>query len=200
MHPLTLEQAEAALHAALATGDPQAILAAEAQVDRLDERKPKPTLHQVALWYATNGLHVFPLSPGTKVPFKGSNGLRDGTTDTTQVNHWWTTEPQANIGLATGHLFDVIDIDGPQGVMTWADMADELPLAAGRVSTPRPGGHHLYVKAHPGRGNKASIAPGIDYRGHGGYVVAPPSVIHIGPNPGTYTWHQPLNLGQLVDA
>jgi hypothetical protein len=105
----------------------------------------------------------------------------------------WSWQPQANIGLATGFVVDVIDVDGPAGLQSLARMTS-LPSVVGIVSTPRAGGMHLYVPA-TGRGNRAGIAPAIDYRGLGGYVVAPPSVFtsHTGTD-GTYTWRRPLAI------
>jgi hypothetical protein len=58
--------------------------------------------------------------------------------------------------------------------------------------TPRAGGIHRYVRA-TGDGNGAKIAPGIDYRGAGGYVVAPPSMV----DGKRYGWAQPLDLGRI---
>ena len=153
-------------------------------------RRAAVTLHAAALWYAQQGLHVFPLAPGSKIPRRGSHGFQDATTDAARVDAWWTADPQANIGIATGHLVDVIDIDGTKGVMSWVRaMWDETdtylgPPTIGKVSTPRPGGTHLYVAADPGKGNRAGILPGVDYRGTGGYVVAPPSHTEQGP----YVW------------
>jgi hypothetical protein len=57
------------------------------------------------------------------------------------------------------------------------------------VSTPRAGGVHRFVRA-TGRGNGQRIAPGLDYRGRGGYVVAPPSVVEGR----RYTWLRALDL------
>jgi len=62
----------------------------------------------------------------------------------------------------------------------------------GKVITPRCG-DHLYVRAS-GDGNTSGLLPGIDYRGRGGYVVAPPS---IGPNGVRYTWTRPIDLAAL---
>jgi Bifunctional DNA primase/polymerase, N-terminal len=42
-----------------------------------------------------------------------SHGVKDATTNRARIMAWWTRHPQANIGLATGHRFDVLDVDGP---------------------------------------------------------------------------------------
>jgi hypothetical protein len=187
---------EADLRAAIDAGDAEQIQSLGAEVDARQHR-PAATLHQAALYYAERGLHVFPLTPGTKIPVKCSGGFKDATTERAQIDLWWTGNPNLNIGIATGHLIDVIDIDGPAGVRSWVELRDDLPPILGKVSTPRPGGNHLYVAAVPGRGNKAGIFPAIDYRGTGGYVVAPPSVIVGGDNPGAYTWYAPLDFAAL---
>ena len=151
-------------------------------------------LKAAALWYAQNGVPVFPLKPRDKRPAT-RNGFKDATTDLAVINTWWNTTPDANIGAPTGGLFDVVDIDGPTGVHTWVNtpaLFDELAQTRiGHVTTSRPGGHHIYLKAVPGRGNKAGMFPGIDYRGAGGYVVIPPSV---GANGVRYAWLYPLAL------
>jgi hypothetical protein len=54
------------------------------------------------------------------------------------------------------------------------------------------GGHHLYFR-HPGGSvrNRAGLAPGLDLRADGGYVVAPPS---LHPSGRHYAWragHEP---------
>lgn len=161
-------------------------------LDQLDVPKPAVALLSAALWYGTIGLPVFPLQPGSKIPHRGTRGLNDATTDPDLIRAAWAAQPDSNIGIATGHFIDVIDIDGPVGVKTWAWLIEEeaLPPVLGIVSTPRPGGNHLYVAAS-GRGNKAAIWPGIDYRGVGGYAVGPPSVNAQGIR---YRWASPLRL------
>jgi len=152
-----------------------------------------------ALHYVTRyGLRVFPLTPGAKVPLKASpsccygthrRGCLDARDDAAAVRHWWTEHPGANIGIATGHRVDVIDQDGPPGAVSWA--RGSWPEVLGVATTRRAGGVHRYVAAS-GLGNGAGIAPGVDYRGAGGYVVAPPSIIE-----GTrYAWVRPLELEQ----
>lgn len=163
---------------------------------RLESRT---ALADAALWYARQGLPVFPLAPGEKTPLRvrpdccwGSHrsGCKDASINLQAVQHWWTVHPFSNIGLATGHVVDVIDVDGPAGWRSWLDGAD-WPEVLGSVSTPRPGGVHRFIR-RTGRGNGQKIAPGIDYRGAGGYVVAPPSWVRTPEYTGRYTWLAPL--------
>ena len=197
MTPYTDTDLEHDIRTAIDAGDTALILSLGAMMDARDAERPKPTLHASALWYAEHGLNVFPLQPGAKIPFKGSAGCKDATTDREQIDAWWSATPAANIGIATGHLIDVIDVDGPDGVASIGPMLEKLPTIYGRVSTPRPGGTHLYVAAVPGRGNRARLLPGVDYRGAGGYVVAPPSVNSDGV---AYVWHAPLDVSALAGS
>jgi Bifunctional DNA primase/polymerase, N-terminal len=53
------------------------------------------------------------------------HGLREATTNRARILAWWTQQPQANVGLATGHRFDVLDLDGPAGVAALRAFAAE---------------------------------------------------------------------------
>ena len=192
---------EAQLHAAIAAEDIDAIERLAVLLDAEDAaeqaRLTAPgALLAAALWYAEQGIPVFPLQPRQKRPLPGSRGFKDATTDTEQIRTWWGAVPDANIGAPTGLSFDVIDVDGPAGVVTLlTELWDKLPPALGRVSTPRPGGQHIYVPP-AGVGNRAAVYPGIDYRGAGGYVVVPPSVTDEHGPDGRYQWLQPFNPGR----
>jgi Bifunctional DNA primase/polymerase, N-terminal len=99
---------------------------------------------------------------------------------------WWTRHPQANIGLATGHLFDVLDVDGLAGTQAIRALAAEHgQRSAGPLVRTGGGGWHFYL-APTGLGNvsPAGLAQ-VDWRGRGGYVVAPPSR-HTSGHP--YLW------------
>ena len=157
-----------------------------------------------ALYYVRQGLKVLPLAPGSKIPLgdrdgccggSHARGSLDARCDPEFVVHWWRAHPTANVGIATGHRVDVVDQDGPEGAISWAKLGrlEAWPAVIGVVCTPRAGGVHRYVSA-TGNGNGAKIAPGIDYRGAGGYVVAPPSIV----NGRRYAWASPLDLSRAA--
>lgn len=198
MKPYGIDDAEAEVIAAMARGDWEAVARLEKVVDELDTQPEPVSLHAAALWYAEQGIPVFPLTPGTKIPLKGSGGCLDATTDPDHIDAWWAGNPNANIGIATGYLVDVVDVDGHKGQVSRAQnwpMFDGLHTL-GVISTPRPGGMHLYVPRKEGISNGAGLLPGVDYRGLGGYVVAPPSR----NEQGTYTWLRPLDLSTLTTS
>ena len=169
---------------AVETGDATREAELQAQINELDNRPPR--LHQAALAYAAWGWPVFPLKPPAKTPAT-RNGFKDATTNHERIDNWWKRHPKSNIGLPTGHTFDVIDFDPPDGGRSFIEMADDLPHIHGQVCTAS-GGIHLYVKP-TGDGNATRIAPGVDWRGKGGYVVAPPSTLGEYRN---WSWtHQP---------
>lgn len=147
----------------------------EAALIELDQRKYD--MLRAALAYTDWGWPVFPLRPGRKDPFPRSNGCKDATTDRATVTRWWRATPDANIGLATGHLFDVLDVDAPEGTLPWAAVRDTMSGFGGihGVAATPGGGLHAYLPPRGEDGNFAKQVPGLDYRGRGGYVVAPPS-------------------------
>lgn len=141
---------------------------------------------ELARGFTASGQPVFPLRPLSKIPFAGTSGLKDATTNLAQVEAWWTESPESNIGLPTGIVFDAIDVDGIEGANAleeWAEThggARTIPDPT--VLTPS-GGYHIYVTP-TGVGNRAGMLPHVDYRGRGGYVLAPGSKL---PH-GEYRW------------
>lgn len=183
---------------AAATADsPEADILAGA-LDRATH--PAPRYRDAALAYAAWGWPVHPLAPGSKVPAT-RHGFRDASTDPDVVGRWWTVQPTANIGLATGIAFDVLDVDMyvPGAALRWADLRDSgvLPTAHGIVSTAR-GGLHVYLRP-TGEANAANVFPGADYRGKGGYVVGPPSRLDDA-HPWAWTVHPSPYITTQQDA
>jgi hypothetical protein len=121
-----------------------------------------------------------------KVPAT-TNGLNDASLDPERIRAWWRMNPNYNVAIATGpsNLF-VVDVD-PGGEGSWEDMlACDPALAAigSHVRTPR-GGSHIYMTGQ-GPTSASKIAQGIDTRGTGGYVLAPPSYVDDGKSKGRY--------------
>lgn len=106
-----------------------------------------------------------------------------------EITSWWTTYPEANIGIITGSIsgIAVIDMDTPEAVEYGKKNFPKTPT----VKTGK--GAHAYFQYREGvrnQQNKKEL-PGIDIRGEGGYVVAPPSVHYSGNK---YTWAEGLGL------
>jgi Bifunctional DNA primase/polymerase, N-terminal len=137
--------------------------------------------------YAERGWAVFPVEPRGKRPLGRlvPHGLLDATTDDAVVEGWWRAEPDANIGLVTGIHFDVLDIDTDEGHSSFVvAMPDGAPLLDGPTALTGGDGYHRYLEP-TGLGNKAGFLPHCDWRGRGGYVVAPPSLHASGRS---YEW------------
>ena len=135
---------------------------------------------------AQKGLPVFPLSAKNKRPLlrkpeNGKGGFHQATTDLDQLRQWWAEFPRAMVGLRTGRCsYFVLDID-PQGHATMVELEKELGSLPKTLTirTRRQGFHHYF--AWDERLANASIdagglGVGVDWRGEGGYVVAPGSI------------------------
>ncbi len=119
-------------------------------------------------------------SPG-KHP-RVARGLGSATTDAAIVRRWWGMWPRANVAIRTGAASGlvVLDIDpdhgGEETLSRVLEEHGDLPM--GRAIRTGSGGRHLYFR-HPGGTVKNDaghrLGPGVDIRGDGGYVVAPPS-------------------------
>ncbi|KAA0219700.1 MAG: bifunctional DNA primase/polymerase [Phycisphaerae bacterium] len=155
-----------------------------------------------ALQYAAVGLPVFPCAPCQKRPIT-EHGFHDATTDEAPIRVWWRDHPGANIGVPTGAVSSIIvlDIDprhgGDVSIEDLAHRYGSLPETA--MSLTGGGGRHLFLK-HPGgqvRCTHGELAPGIDVKGDGGYVVMPPS---IHPNGNAYAWELSSDIVEVRPA
>ncbi|HET6530197.1 MAG TPA: bifunctional DNA primase/polymerase [Actinoplanes sp.] len=149
-----------------------------------------------ALAYARHGIPVLPVHnpvadggcscdrAGCDRPGKHPRlcrGLTDASTDPRRIEMWWSRWPDANVGLRTGVVMDVADVDSAEGRHgLWHLLGGAPSGPAIRTG----GGWHFWFRP-TGYGNRVRLLPGLDWRGAGGYVVAPPSR-HA--NGSTYTW------------
>jgi hypothetical protein len=144
-------------------------------------------LAAAAIEYAERGWHVFPLVPRGKRPLT-RHGLHDASRDPGLVAAWWAETPSANIGIDCGRSYlEVVDLDGEEAAQAWAALAARHGGHPQTLTARTRSGWHLYF-AGEGRSTTGKLGPGIDSRGRGGYVVAPPSV-H--PSGHVYRWLDP---------
>jgi hypothetical protein len=166
-----------------------------------------PDLLAQALLYASHGWHVFPLHTpdgaggcSCRKPDCGSigkhprtfKGLKEATTDEAQIRRWWTQFPDANIGIATGKISNLLAIDvdprhgGWEGLKELFDRVGEPFPETMEVITGSGGRHFLFRMPDADIRNSANkLAQGVDVRGNGGYIVAAPS-LHASSN--RYGW------------
>lgn len=142
------------------------------------------TLLKQALAYAARGWLVFPCKPGEKTP-DTAHGFKDATTDPAVIRAWWLANRARNVAIATGAPGpDVLDVDvKPDGsgfaAFNRLKAAGLLTGAQALVSTPS-GGLHAY---YAGTGQPCGRLPRhwLDFKAAGGYVLAPPSMVHGRP-------------------
>ena len=162
-----------------------------------------------ALSYAAKGWRVFPAPPGEKKSHLSaafSSGQRWGATnDAAQIKRDWTRWPDADIGIATGPEsgFWVVEADtleghAVDGIASLKQLEAEHGALPETLMAESPSGsQHWYFKWPAEvtiRNSTSKIAPGVDVRGDGGMVIAPPSVK---PGKGSYRW---LNAHDIADA
>jgi hypothetical protein len=176
-------------------------------------------LLDAALGYAARGIPVYPAhwpcpapggaSPGCSCrhgaacdrPAKHPlvrHGIHDATTNPAQLERWWQRWPQANLGLATGIVFDALDIDGPAGLAALRQFAGTagLRFPGPLVATGGGGWHHWFTPTGLGNRPPRGLSH-VDWRGIGGCVLAPPSRHSSG---GTYRWLVDLDAAPLPEV
>ena len=166
------------------------------------------TIKAAALQYAEEfGWHVFPAPRGEKKSHKSaehSGGRKWGMTkDPAEIERDWARWPDANIGVPTGSINGIFDVEadtmaghGVDGVASLATLEFEYgPLPPTRMAQSPSGSPHRLFK-HPGgfiKNSASELAEGVDVLGDGGMFIAPPSV----RRDGQYIW---LNDLPIADA
>lgn len=154
-----------------------------------------PVLNE-ALRLADLGYPVFPCIPGSKKPIT-KHGLLDASTDPEQIQGWWMDHPDANVAMRTEGLI-VVDLDGNDNPWLgdldarWNDFVG-VPSSI----TPRGGRHFLFrqPEGKAWRNTESRLAPKVDTRANGGYILVPPSVVNGVP----YRWVEVQELEVAPD-
>src|SRR3990167_445628 len=140
-----------------------------------------------AIKYISKGWSVFPCVG--KKPLT-PHGYKDATNDPELAKQKFSNNQ--NIAIATGKVSDifVLDVDvkdGKNGDEVLAELESEhgeLPHTIESLTCS--GGRHIYFKYPKEKkvGCRTDVRTGLDVRGDGGYVIAPPSTCEGKP----YTW------------
>lgn len=145
---------------------------------------------EAALGYLSRGWSVIPIEPRAKRPLTAWLEFESRCASAREVDGWFARWPQANVGIVTGAVSGLVvaDVDARHGgeasLFRLESEHGVLPDTVEALTGG--GGRHLYF-AHPGGriANRVGLLPGLDLRGDGGCVVAPPSV-H--PSGRRYAW------------
>lgn len=153
-----------------------------------------------ALRYGARSFHVFPTKSGTKDEPLIKWRLFSSS-DPRAIRQWWGKWPDANIGIDTGKSgLLVLDADskpdknGYETILDWD--INGLVLPPTLKARTRSGGTHYVFKnrwPNPFRTTASMLGAGLDTRGHGGYIVAAPSLV----GNGTYAWLNDLAPADL---
>ena len=125
--------------------------------------------------YLLAGYNVIPITPGEKSPLIGWKRYQTERSKVEELESWWDREPDANIGIVTGSISNlvVVDIDPRNGGDC---VIHGKPLGVATVSTGG-GGYHYYLSYSDKIGAcRPGFTKGIDIKADGGYVLAPPSI------------------------
>ena len=150
-----------------------------------------------ALEYAEKfNFSVIPVRPSDKKPFIKWSEFQTRRATSDEIRELWRKFPTAMIGIVTGEVSEifVIDcdtLDGYRAIQKLIPDALVFPVAR----TPR-GGWHLYFIFPAGSKLTigAGVIPGVDFRGNGGYIIAPPSVNGTGS---AYSWAEGLSIDDV---
>lgn len=151
---------------------------------------------KAALYYREKlNLSIIPIIPGNKKALIPWSDYQAKLPTVEEINAWWKKTPNANIGIITGKINNIVIVDldkykseySEEAVLEYFPESLETPT----VISPR-GGNHLYFK-YPDQkmSNDAGAIPGVDFRATGGYIVAPPSV---NGNKKKYAWIKGLGI------
>ncbi|TDQ54915.1 bifunctional DNA primase/polymerase [Actinorugispora endophytica] len=166
-------------------------------------------------WPVCRGAHPDPVGPRSCAcdrmgcPDPGAHPMSaawamEAGTDPAVITRWWGAEPDANVILPTGRVFDVFDVPAEAGVSAMAQM-DRAGLPAGPVAavdarrylffvaTRSPADEDEWWSCHldcvP---ETVADSPGLRWHCRNSYVPAPPSTL---PSGGRVDWIRPPSRG-----
>lgn len=140
---------------------------------KIPRKKDKPLMLESALRYLERGWNVIPLNDKKEPRLDTWEKYQHQRVTKEEAQHWWTKWPNANIAVLTGKISGLVVVDVDEAI-GWEHLKPYLDNETLTCQTGK--GTHLYF-LHPGGivPSPVRFLPGVDCRGDGGYVVAPPS-------------------------
>lgn len=156
------------------------------------------TLQTAFDYVEKHGFSVIPLIPGEKKPLIDWKPYQTRKPTRTEMMSWWAKNPKANIGIVCGEVSNLFVVDFDKYAPDYDEQKAREVIPDGiktpTVKTARNGLHYYFDNPEKDYSIKARLLPGIDYRGNGGFVVAPPSV---NGNGNAWEWALPLTTKRL---
>ena len=149
------------------------------------EQQEHKTTQDWALYYASLGLAVVPITAGTKHPPMKA-WQKEATQDPEKIRQWWSRWPDSGVGVVTGEKsggLAVIDLDehpedGRRGVellQTWERENGRLPETW--TATTGSGGRHLFFKLQGSMKRQQHLYDyQVDFQTDGALVILPPTI------------------------
>ncbi len=182
----------------------------------ISRSEPQDKVVQSALWFAAQNIEI---APAFGIDADGCCGCRNrscrmmgkhpmlqeehtkGSSNPNEIRLWWRRRPSANLLVHTGrrNRLVVVDVDVRDGGLTnFARLLDRAPeLLSGLTVRTGSGGLHVYFRSSESWPSGLDVvAPGIDLRGDGGFVIGPHSRHASG---GIYSVEHPEGCSQIAD-
>ncbi len=151
---------------------------------------------EAALRYLEMNLSVIPVRADKKplIPWAEFQTRRPSQDE---VKEWWKHNPSANVGIVTGEISNlfVVDTDTPESTKEIQDYLPENLITP--IQTTPHDGHHFLFSHTEGFSNRARVAPGVDIRTTGGFIVVDPSTSDNGKG---WKWMDGLSLSDVTPA
>ena len=172
----------------------------------LPEEQIVSQMLEFALYYLSMGWSIIPQRPGDKKPLVKWKRFQELPPDRAQVEEWWTRWPDAGICLVLGSVSGLVavDVDSSEAERVFFELQGGEPTTLKSLSGSRKSSKAHYLFHCPDFPTTAKYTPlnkQLEFRGHGGYIVLPPSLHHSGNR---YAWSEPLQpiaaLPEALDA
>lgn len=146
------------------------------------------TILDSALKYESMGFSVIPVKLD-KHPYITWGKYQQEKPTPDQIKEWWAAYPNANVAIITGKIskLGVVDVDS-EGAKEKFDELLPNSFLTPIAKTPH-NGLHYYFQSENGLGNSVGFMDKTDFRGEGGYIIAPPSV--------GYSWLPELSIEKI---